>query len=280
MSGWHVDDRAALAYRDRRLGPIERASVETHAERCGDCRSRLAAPAGLPPALDLDRIWSQVEARAQAPAIGPIGRGLLRAGVRMDDLVVLRVIAAQTRQWTISATLVLAVAAIAAVLGPVGSAPLLFLVVAPLLPALGVAVTYRLAPHGVDLLETTSPFAPARMLLWRTAYVVATAVPTAVALGAVVLTEPWAAVAWLAPSAACTLCVAVAATWTDPLRPAVAVAAAWAGIAGLWAVRDTPWAVAAPSTQLVALAVALAAAVVLRHRLDRLAVAPIPVSGP
>lgn len=281
MTAWHVDERAADAYRDRRLGPIERASVETHAARCAECRTNLSERTELPPALDLDRLWSQVEARVEAPAVGRMGRGLLRAGVRMADLVVLRVIAAQSRQWTISTTLVLAVAAVATVLGPVGSAPLLFLVVAPLMPALGVAATYRLVPHGVDLLESTAPYPPARMLLWRTAYVVATAVPVAVAVGAMVLAEPWAAVAWLLPSAACTLCVAVAATWTDPTRPALGVALAWTSIAAVWAVRDTPWAIAAPSTQVVALVVSLAAALVLRQRLDRLAIPiTLPVSGP
>ena len=93
------------------------------------------------------------------------------------------------------------------------------------------------------------------MLLWRTAYVVVTAVPVAVAAGAVVLHHPWAAVSWLLPALACTLCVAAASTWHDPVRPAAVVAVGWTGVVVAWQVRDTPWAITTASTQLVALAV-------------------------
>ena len=273
MNAWHVDDGVAAAYGERRLDPVQRASVEAHAVRCKECRSLLGADATgttggrRSPHLDLEHLWARVEAAVSTPDIGRSGRALLRLGSSMSDVVVTRVVAAQSRQWTIATTLVLAVTAVATVLGPVDSAHAAFLVVAPLLPALGVAATYRLVPHGVDLLERTAPFSPARMLLWRTAYVVVTAVPVAVAAGAVVLHHPWAAVSWLLPALACTLCVAAASTWHDPVRPAAVVAVGWTGVVVAWQVRDTPWAITTASTQLVALAVSVGAALLLHRRL-------------
>ncbi len=273
MSAWHVDDGVAAAYGERRLDPVQRASVEAHAVRCKECQSLLGADATgttggrRSPHLDLEHLWARVEAAVSTPDIGRSGRALLRLGVSMSDVVVTRVVAAQSRQWTMATTLVLAVTAVAAVLGPVDSAHAAFLVVAPLLPALGVAATYRLVPHGIDLLERAAPFSPARMLLWRTAYVVVTAVPVAVAVGAVVLHHPGAAASWLLPALACTLCVAAAATWHDPVRPAAVVAVGWTGVVVAWQVRDTPWAITTASTQLVALAVSVGAALLLHRRL-------------
>lgn len=74
-----------------------------------------------------------------------------------------------------------------------------------------------------------------------------TAVPVAVAVGAVVLHHPGAAVSWLLPALACTLCVTAASTWYDPVRPAAFVALGWTGVIIAWQVRDTPWAITTAS---------------------------------
>lgn len=279
MSGWHVDAALAAAYVDRRLGPVPRASVEAHASKCSACQMLLGARSPGPSALDVDRLWARVEAAVVAPPVGLLGRVLIRLGLPMRDLVMLRVVASQSRQWTLATTLVLVVAAAAAVLGPVASAHAAFLIVAPLLPALGVAATYRLVPPGIDLLEQSTPTSPARRLLWRSTYVVATAVPVAGIVGAVVLRHPGAAASWLLPALACTLCVAVGSTWSDVGRPAVAVGLTWTAIVGLWMVRDTPWAIATAPTQALAALVSVAAAVVLARRLapGPVAVAPLRV---
>jgi len=271
VSAWHVDDAVVTAYGERRLDAVQRASVEAHAARCQECRDILGTRVvgdQRSPALDLDRLWTRVESAVSTPKVGRADRALLRLGLSMSDVVVTRVVAAQSRQWTIATTLVLAVTAVTAVLGPVDSAHTAFLVVAPLLPALGVAAIYRLVPHGIDMLERAAPYSPARLLLWRTAYVVVTAVPISVAAGVAVLQHPWAAVSWLLPALGCTLCVVAAASWHDPVRPAAAVAMGWTAVVVTWQVRDTPWAIATAPTQLVAAAIAAAAALVIHHRLS------------
>ena len=100
MSAWHVDDGVAAAYGERRLDPVQRASVEAHAVRCKECRSVLGAGATGPtnsqrsPDLDLEHLWARVEAAVSTPEVGRSGRALLRLGVSMSDVVVTRVVAA------------------------------------------------------------------------------------------------------------------------------------------------------------------------------------------
>ena len=268
MSSWHVDERVLRAYAALELEVIQRASVEAHVMGCGACRGELArVSGGSVGTLSLEGLWDRVQTRVEhAPAVRST-RWLRLIGVAEPDTVVVRQIGRQCLQWTIATTLLLALAAFAAALGVHDSARLGFVLLAPLLPSLGVAATYRLTPTSTTALEITSPYSPARLLLWRTGYALATAVPTSVALGSIIPGSAWLAIAWLLPSAACTAIVLVAATWTDPVKPAVAMSAVWLGLIATWHIRHVPEAVTAPATQLVSLAIALAAGAVFARRL-------------
>ncbi len=280
MNTWHVDDAALSAYHDRRLDGIPRASVEAHLSRCAICRAALARTSGgALGSVSFDQVWDRISTRVEDLDAGRAPRWLRRLGVRDADTVVIRAIGSQCAQWTLATTLILAVAALASALGDTDRARLAFIVLAPLLPPLGVAATFRLNTHSSVLLETTAPYSPARLLLWRTAYVVASALPLAVAFGAVIPGNPWIAVAWLLPCAACTLVVLVASTWTDPLVPAAIVSGVWLGIVVAWQLRDLQNSLTAPSVQLVSLAIAAAAGVLLRHRLESLDV-PVAITVP
>jgi hypothetical protein len=268
MSSWHLGDAALLAYVERRLDTVQRASVEAHLGRCADCRADLAAMSvSVGGGMSFDTLWDRIETRVEHLPAARSTSWLQRIGVQEPDTVVVRATGAQSAQWTLATTLVLAVAALAAALGKNDSARLAFLMLAPLLPPLGVAATFRLTAHGTAILETTSPYSPARLLLWRTAYVVATAVPVAMAFGAVIPGNAWLAVAWLLPSAACTLLVLVATTWTDPLIPALAVSSVWVALLIGWRLRDMAAVVTTPNVQLAAAVIAVGAAVVLQQRL-------------
>lgn len=268
MSPWHVDDSTLQAYAAQELATLERASVEAHVMRCDACRGGLArlAPASVG-TVSFDALFDRVQTHIELAPSDRTTRWLRRVGVTDADTVVVRQIGRQSLQWTIAATLILALAALAATLAVRDSAQLGFVLLAPLLPALGVAATYRLTPTSTAVLESTSPYSPARLLLWRTAYSVATAVPASILFGAAIPGDPWMAVAWLLPSAACTAIVLAAATWTDPLRPALAVSAVWLGVVTSWHLRHVPDAVATPATQLASLVVAVSAGAVLGRRL-------------
>lgn len=276
MSPWHVDERVLQAYAARELRTLERASVEAHVMACATCRGELARLArGSVGTVSFEELWGRVQTRVELAPSVRTARWLRRVGVADCDTVVVRQIGRQCLQWTIATTLILALAALAAMLGVHDAAQFGFVLLSPLLPPLGVAATYRLAHTSTAALEATSPYSPARLLLWRTGYAVATAVPASVAFGAVVPGDLWMAVAWLLPSAACTTIVLVAATWTEPLVPAVAVSAVWLALVATWQVRHVPGAVATPSTQLLSLAVAVAAGAVFVRRLRVLRVPPL-----
>ena len=268
MSTWHVDDTELTAYARRQLAPLQRASVEAHVGACPACRDVLTrVVAGSAGTVVFDSLWDRVQLGVEhAPAARPT-RWLRRFGVAEPDTVVVRQIGRQSLQWTIATTMMLVVAALAAALGVSDSTQAGFVALAPLLPPLGVAATFRATPPSTAVLEATSPLSPARLLLWRTAYVVATAIPSSVVLGAIIPGDVWLAVAWLLPSAACTAIVLVAATWTDPLVPAVSVSAGWIVLVVVWGLRDLGASMTAPPTQLVSLAVATLAGAVFARRL-------------
>lgn len=269
MSSWHVDDHALQAYMNRRLDTVHRASIEAHLGRCAPCRAGVATKSeSTAGPLAFDRLWERIETRVESIPAGRAAAGLQRVGLREADTVIVRAIGSQSGQWTLATTLVLAVAALAAALSTNDGSRLAFLLLAPLLPPLGVAAMFRLTADGMATLETIAPYSPARLLLWRTAYVVTTAVPVAIVFGAVIPGNAWMAVAWLLPSAACTLVVLVAATWTDPMVPALAVSSAWTALVVGWQLRGSAHLVTAPSVQLSAAVIAIAAGVALERRLS------------
>lgn len=283
MTDWHVEPAVLDAYLARGLGELQRASVEAHVMRCATCRADIARASGpVAGPLAFSDLWDRIETRVETQASRRVTRFLGRLGIGEADAVVLRETGAQAAQWTLATTMVLAVAALAAALGRQDAARLAFLVLAPLVPPLGVAASYRLTPPSTALLEVTSPYSPARLLLWRTAYVVATAVPVAMVLGALVPGNGWMAFAWLLPGAVCLLVVLVAATWVDPTVPAAVVAVAWAALVVGWHVRDTAAQMATAPVQVWAAVLATALVVVLHRRLLALRVArggPISPTG-
>lgn len=275
MNDWHVQPEVLTAYLARSLDDIARASVEAHVVRCADCRADVARVSG--PGLgstNFDALWDRIETAVETRHSSGVTRRLGRLGIREPDAVVLRETAAQAAQWTVATTVVLALAALAAALGRHDGARLAFLILAPLLPPLGVAASYRLTPPSTALLEATAPYSPARLLLWRTAYVVATAVPAAMAFGAVVPGQSWLAVSWLLPGAACISLVLLAATWVDPLVPAAGVAAGWTALVLGWHLRDTAAQVSTAPVQAWAAVIAVAATVALHRRLVVLRIPP------
>lgn len=275
MSDWHVEPGVLVAYLARSLDGVGRASVEAHVVRCARCRAEVARVSGTGlGSTDFDALWDRIETAVETRHSSGITRRLGRLGIREPDAVVLRETAAQAAQWTVATTVVLALAALAAALGRHDGARLAFLILAPLLPPLGVAASYRLTPPSTALLEATVPYSPARLLLWRTAYVVATAVPAAVAFGAVVPGQAWLAVSWLLPGAACVSLVLLAATWVDPLVPAAAVATGWTALVLGWHLRDTAAQVTTAPVQVWAAAVTVAAVFALHRRLVFLRIPP------
>lgn len=270
-SPWHADDSLLRLLVHGRVGRAAGASVEEHLVRCAACRARLAALVPRPP---LDAVWDRVRAAVERPEPGPLERLLHRLGVSPETGCLLAAVPAFRVSWllgTVAALLFTGVAAGYA--GTVGVG--LFLLVAPLAPLAGVAAAYGPGAEPAYELAAATPYPAARLLLLRTAGVLATSVPLAVGVGLALPGPPVLAVAWLMPAVAfVAVCLA--------LSPYVGVPAAGTGIALGWscvvllALRARePLAVVSPAAQALFTTVAAAALVFVlsagrRGALDRL----------
>lgn len=272
MIAFHLSAEHLADYLEARCGPAARASVEAHLLACAGCRADLARAAaaehGAAGATDLDAAWARVRRSVEAEPAGRAARTLQRLGLHDADAVVVRAVAAGASQWTLAAALVMATAALAAGIGGLSRSWLPFVLLAPLWPPFGVAATYRADGGALRPFEQTTPYPPARMLLWRCAVVLVSAVPLTVGFGALIGGRGWLWASWLLPSAVCTLVVIIAATWVDPWRPAVAVSTVWAALVLAWSAGgsvDPP--TSAADLQLACGALTLAGLALLDQRL-------------
>ncbi|MHB9861677.1 zf-HC2 domain-containing protein [Streptomyces sp. YIM S03343] len=208
---WHVSEALAARYADGSLPEPDAWSLEQHLEQCGTCASRVshAVRAGTAGAV-LGEVRAAVlrevrdsEGHVAAP------RGVLPAAqhpVPVLTRVLWAVGPAVRGAWSLAVLLVAAGAlALAYGAGVTGARPLL-LAVAPVVPVLGVALSY--GPYADPLYEITAstPSGGLRLLLTRTAAVLAVSLPPLTLAGLLLpCSDGPGAAAWLLPGLALTL---------------------------------------------------------------------------
>lgn len=257
---WHLDDDLLDTYAEGRpMAPALTASVEAHLERCASCQGRLA------PAVDparLDAVWAQVVDAVDAPRVPLLERLLLRVGVAPDTARLLAVTPSLQLSWITGTAVALTLGLLAAHSGDDGVA--VFLALAPVLPVAGVAVAFGPRTDPLHEVAVAAPYSSYRLLLVRTAAVVATTLVLAVPAAALLPSHPLVAAAWLLPALALTCTSLALATRVDPLVSSAALSATWLVLAlsGLRPDGD-PLVVATPAPQLLCLVLSLAAGAVL-----------------
>ena len=261
-SGWHVPDEELRGYARGESGPPWLWSTEAHLSACSDCRSRLAdvVESGLVPAG-----WARLDAELDAPVPGMLEGLLVRLGVRGGTARLLAATPVLRKSWLAAVTITLTLTAVAAHLAQSMAAPILFLAVAPLLPLVGVTVSFGPAVDPTYEVALVAPMHTFRLLLLRCAAVLTTTTAlTAVAslalpgYGLVVL-------GWLVPALALTL---LSLALTPRLGPVVAASVVGVGWAVLVAFTVQPGTgrslIFAPAGQLTLAFAAVLAAVALR----------------
>ena len=257
---WHAGLDLLRQYAAGRLDPVAQAAVETHVERCVQCRSDtsvLVTPAALAP------VWDRVVVEVRTPEPGRLTRLLRQLHVPEVDVVVLRA----------SANLVvaLALAILAALVFAVVAAQLsrerqemAWLAIAPLLPALLVAGAYDSTDPVRELAEPT-PYSKLRVALLRTLVGAVGALPL-VLLMALVPEIDVSVASWLLPALAIALVLLVLITRMSAAVSVGSVAVVWVlGVAALRA-GDQIDQVTAPLGQSLSLLVAVTSALVLARR--------------
>jgi Putative zinc-finger len=270
MNEWHIPAPTLQAWVDGTAAPAASASVEQHLVGCERCRTAVAATVGAAPSPEQDPVWMAIRESIETPKPGLVGSALARLGVRESEALLLSAAPSLTGAWLGGLTAVLVFAAVAAAFAPIAGLGL-FLVLAPLAPTAGVAAAYGGEADPTHELTLAAPYSKARLLLLRTAIVVATCVPLTM-LAAIPLSGPWwVAVVWLLPAAAFVLVTLAAATYAPPVYAATGVAVLWVAATFPALLRREPLSLL-DSTALMAYAViALFAGLVFVIRLRHLA---------
>ncbi|WP_322920144.1 zf-HC2 domain-containing protein [Nocardioides renjunii] len=264
---WHVHDDLLAAYVDGRLDAIVGASVEQHLSRCADCR------ASTTPLVDpqlLARGWAGVRAAVESPPLPLPARLARRCGVPEPTAVLLAATTSLRTAWLVAAFLALSFATLATVVsGETMLAP--FLLVAPLVPAIGVAAAYGPQNDPLESLVVTAPYGRTRLILVRTLAVLVSVLPVTAALGLLLPGPAWLAAAWLGPALALVPVLLALSSFVGPRAGVAVVVLAWSALV-VFSLRGFPATWPVEATQQLAylsLAVVAAAVLLVRSRLDR-----------
>jgi hypothetical protein len=262
---WHADPALLAAYTDGSLDAVAGASVEQHLSHCADCREAIRSYADLP-ALDL--AWAGVRDAVETPRYPAPIRLARRLGLPDSSAVLLAATASLRTAWMVSAFVALAFATLAAILTD-GKNLAPFLLVAPMIPTLGVAAAFSSHQSSLETLVVTAPYGRTRLILTRTLAVLATSLPIAILLGLLVPGPAWVAAAWLGPALTLIPVLLALSSFVGPYPAGAAVAVGWCGVVGV-SVRGLPatWPVQLEQ-QGVYLALAVAACAVLALRAGR-----------
>lgn len=263
-NGWHLDEELARRYAEHRVPGMLAASVEQHVASCPACRALLRTAV---PAVRLAAVWAEVLERVEAPPVGRLERLLRRAGVDEPTARLVAVTPLLRTSWLAGTVLVLVLALLAAETG--AQAVALFLVLAPVLPVAGVALTFGPAADPAHEIVAGTPYSPVRLLAVRTVVVVgSTFVPAGVA-ASLLPVDMGLALAWLLPALALTVATLALSTRLAPHVAASVLGVGWVSVVLYGVARHDPLLAAAPVVQLTCLAgLALAAAVLLLRSQD------------
>ncbi|MFK0018061.1 zf-HC2 domain-containing protein [Streptomyces sp. NPDC090798] len=231
MTGWHASDEVVARYSDGSLPETDAWSLEKHLEGCGTCAARVSraareGAAGVVLAEVRDSVLAAVLESAPAPAAVPTAPPVpgvpialpVPAASRRPRAVggrlgrILWAAGPALRGAWAGAVALVAVGALALAYGGGfdGTRPLL-LAVAPLVPLVGVALSYGRHADPLHEIVATSPSGGLRLVLMRTAAVLAVSVPLLTVAGLLLpatdprLPQAPAAAAWLLPGLALTL---------------------------------------------------------------------------
>ena len=219
---WHVDEPILERYAGGTLGGASIYSVEAHLVGCARCRGELSRRVD---ASRVDRVWAGVRDLVEAPRTGPVERMLVRAGVPAHVARLLMATPLLRPSWVVSVAVTLAFAVLADRVVGVGALP--FLIIAPLVPVIGVAAAFARPVDPVWEIGAATPVGGFRLTMIRAAAVLGVSVALA-ALAALGLPEAgWTAVAWLLPSLGLTALTLALSTSARLSTVAGAVVASW-----------------------------------------------------
>lgn len=220
---WHVDRSMLTRYASGDLGDASVLSIEAHLLSCAECRD------ALPPSIDraqLDRMWTGVRDIVRAPRPRVVERLLVRLGFRDHVARVLIVAPSLQLAWLASMVVSLVFAVMASHWFGGGDLP--FLVVAPIVPVVGVAWSFDGPRDPMWEIGLTTPTGGLRLTLIRSVAVLATSFIVSGLTSLALPRAGWEAAAWLLPALTLTVLTLALSTTGVATEPAAgSVCAGW-----------------------------------------------------
>jgi hypothetical protein len=220
---WHLTDPDLSGYVAGALPAPGVWSVEAHLTACPDCRERLATVAG--PEL-VDAGWARLDAEIDAPRPGVFERMLVAVGVPEHTGRLLAATPALRGAWLTAVAVTLILAALLAQL----AGPILFLSLTPLLPLLGVAVSFGPGIDATYEITVVAPIHTFRLLLLRCVAVLSTNSVLAAAASLTMTSYGLRIVGWFLPSLALTILTLVLIPRLGSIPAAAVVGLGWVSL--------------------------------------------------
>ncbi len=222
MTVWHLDPQAIRRYAQGAAPPELAASAEAHLMKCAACRDVISSYVDTRRA---EAIWHEVADRVDAPRGSWPERMLVRLGVSEATARLIAATPTLRGPWLLAVAGVLLLAAWAAQVDE--RFLLMFLVAAPLGPLAGVAMAFAGGLDPTREIGLAAPYSGLRLLLIRTAAVLAVTVPIVAAAGLALPGSNWLAAAWLLPTAGLICAVLALTARMTPVAATGLVATAW-----------------------------------------------------
>ena len=260
---WHLDQQLAERYASGQASEVLSASIEQHLIGCVSCRNELS-PYADPRRSNV--VWAGVLDRVHAPQPHGVERLLRKLGMAESTARLLSVTPSLRASWLIGVVLVLVMAQLGADSSPAGIA--LYMALAPVLPLVSVAAAFGGEMDPAREMVGAAPYPMLRLLMVRTAAVVATTLVPASALALLIPGSTWLALGWLLPSLALISTVLALSARTPALPTAGVLSAAWMGLVMTgWVRHHDPFLAASFAVQATSAGVLMTALVllVIRH---------------
>ena len=235
----HIDQRLLIGYRDLEVTAAAAASIEAHLTVCSVCReafARLPQPVASSSVPDAEEMWHGIVDVVDRPHSWVLDRLLGVLGIPEHPARVLAVAPSLRAAWLTAVALVCLFAIVAS--SRDGGDPWPLLVLAPLVPLVGVAASYGSVLDPSHEMSIATPSGGLRMVLLQTIAVLATSLPLLAVATPLVPGTDADAIVWLIPAMALVAVTMALSSWMPPERAGIAAGITWLTLSTVLVHRD------------------------------------------